>query len=414
MKEDKLLSLIGDIDDEYIKEAAEYKIEIEKEQKPKAVSFWVKYGSLAAACVLIVVIAASGLLPGQGNTADSVTDGQGAQTEKTLPTLAVENYEAKVKEPEKKIGNPSKERSGNPWEQDAELDSLPVYENMAYVGESDGAAVVSDSTLNEEINQIAEQVDATVSNVEYSKASVSEDESPSSESSGEQNVFKAVASTDLGTITVTASNFTKIEYSTPQTLPAQYTVPAEELTDEIAEKITEYLLGQYGALMNFSNPKASVRILYKEDGSPVWIFAGYDDRDNLKEQIVSYNLKRMRFELDEYGQLTAIVMTDNLASGEKIEEYPIISEETARTLLNEGKYISNKAGPPAAEIENATLVYLTGPECNIFMPYYAFDVYAGEESDGLIQYSTYYVPAVKEEYLNKMPDAEAEAEAEGN
>ena len=414
MKEDKLLSLIGDIDDEYIKEAAEYKIEIEKEKKVKPVSFWVKYGSLAAACVLIVVIAASGLLPGQGNTADSVIDGQGAQTEKTLPTLAVENYEAKVKEPEKKIGNPSKERSGNPWEQDAELDSLPVYENMAYVGESDGAAVVSDSTLNEEINQIAEQVDATVSNVEYSKASVSEDESPSSESSGEQNVFKAVASTDLGTITVTASNFTKIEYSTPQTLPAQYTVPAEELTDEIAEKITEYLLDEYGNLMDFSNPKASVRILYKEDGSPVWIFAGYDDRDNLKEQIVSYNLKRMRFELDEYGQLTAIVMTDNLASGEKIEEYPIISEETARTLLNEGKYISNKAGPPAAEIENATLVYLTGPECNIFMPYYAFDVYAGEESDGLIQYSTYYVPAVKEEYLNKMPDAEAEAESEGN
>ena len=59
MKEDKLLSLIGDIDDEYIKEAAEYKIE--KAQKPKAVSFWVKNGCISSWSAIGCILASASI-----------------------------------------------------------------------------------------------------------------------------------------------------------------------------------------------------------------------------------------------------------------------------------------------------------------------------------------------------------------
>ena len=173
-----------------------------------------------------------------------------------------------------------------------------------------------------------------------------------------------------------------------------------------AEKTTEYLLEQYGALMGFSNPKASVRMFYDEEKKPHWILSGYDCGENLQEQIVSYNLKRMRFELNDEGQLTGIMMMDNLASGKKIEEYPIITSEEAKLLLRRGKYVAgNTEAPSLDDIERFSLIYLTGPQCNIFMPYYAFDVRIDEE-DGLICYSTYYVPAVREEYLSKMPETQ--------
>lgn len=405
MKEEKFLLLMNDIDDAYIREASEYRAEAEHKKAPeRKFSFrkpWLRYGALAAAC-LLVAVAAYGLLPGEGKGNDGKNSVLKPGTESDLPTLSVEHYAAKVKEPDEKFGNPSQESDGNPWAPDAEVETLPVYENIAYAGKADRqAAPVSNETLKETIQLTAAAMDMTVKDVEYHDGEGnSQDETDQDDIS-----YKAKAHTDTGTITVTYNSFIKVEYDQPQSLPQEYTVAAEDMTNEKAEEITEHLLDEYGKLMGFSNPKASIRMFYDSDGQAKWIFSGYDDNgDSLQEQIVSYNLKRMRFELDENGQLTGIAMLDNLASGRKIEEYPIITAEEAKELLSRGEYVTNHSISPKIEnIEKEALIYLTGPECNIFMPYYAFDVRIDEKDGGLICYSTYYVPAVKEEYLDRMP-----------
>lgn len=107
---------MNDIDDAYIKEASEYRTEAEPKEAPeRKFSFrkqWIRYGAIAAAC-LIAAVAAYGLLPGDGNGNDGRTHVLKSETESDLPTLSVEHYAAKMKEPDEKFGNPSQESDGN-------------------------------------------------------------------------------------------------------------------------------------------------------------------------------------------------------------------------------------------------------------------------------------------------------------
>lgn len=409
MKKEDILLHMNEIDDTYIKEAADFKPEKQHMQRKRMQKRWIGYGSLAAACLLICVLGAVQLLPSfeqdgkkplgesDSNTATEETD--------NLPTLSVERYATKEEEPKKKLGNPSDQKDGNPWEEDTEVKSLPVYENVAYAGEADQKAVpVSDGILDKKLRAAAVEMNMTIDGIEYERKDVADDGEAAENAL--QKAFKATAHTDDGDITVTYNNLTEIKFAQPKSLPKEYSAADSEMDSVSAEKTTEYLLEQYGALMGFSNPKASVRMFYDEEKKPHWILSGYDCGENLQEQIVSYNLKRMRFELNDEGQLTGIMMMDNLASGKKIEEYPIITSEEAKMLLRRGKYVAgNTEAPSLDDIERFSLIYLTGPQCNIFMPYYAFDVRIDEE-DGLICYSTYYVPAVREEYLSKMPETQ--------
>lgn len=423
MKKKELISLIGEIDDKYIWEAERFsKEDNEKSQIPERPVYrhrWLKPLSLAAAC--LVVCTAFALLSHDWNGQDSAEKNQ-----KQLPTLEVEQYMAKIAEPEKKRGNPVEERNHSPWSEDAEVDTLPVFENVAYAGGAEGDSVsVSREILDQEIMTAAESAGLHVDEIRYIETGEDDDEitdentqdsmgedsktgdNTQTESKASATACKAVADTDNGTIMTIGCRFTKIAYEEAQALPEEYTVEKTNLTDGKAEEITEYLLEQYGEMMGFANPKANVYCYYDEDGSAVWNFAGYDGCEELKDQIVSYNLKQIRFQLDEEGRLTDIVMMDKLACGKKIEEYPIISCEEAKTLLSKGEYIAGSQEPPSLEnIESSGLVYLAGPECSLFMPYYAFDVRVEGEENELIRYNTYYVPAVREEYLDKMPAEE--------
>lgn len=425
MKKEDLLELIGEIDEKYILEAEL----LSKEDAEKSCSYqkrrtrrrWMKPASLAAACLVVCVAAALFCHDRNGQDQDAAE-----KNLKQLPTLSVEQYTAKFREPEKKLGDPAEERNHSPWNEDAEVDTLPVFENVAYAGSTEGEAVqVSCESLNQEIMTAAESAGLHVNEIRYTRMKKSDDEknaenmqkSVQTDTDTEENretgtddlttACKAVAETDNGTIMTIGSSFTRIAYEEAQSLPEEYTVAKSELTDEKAEEITEYLLKQYGETMGFSNPKANVYLFYDEEGQPIWNFAGYDGCEELKEQIVSYNLKQIRFQLDDEGRLTDIIMMDKLACGKKIEEYPIISSQEAKKLLSRGEYVaSSQEAPSLDNIESAGLVYLAGPECNLFMPYYAFDVRVDEEENDLIRYSTYYVPAVREEYLDKMPAAE--------
>ena len=60
-----------------------------------------------------------------------------------------------------------------------------------------------------------------------------------------------------------------------------------------------------------------------------------------------------------------------------------------------------------SQIENIRLIYLAGEEYSLFLPYYAFDVRASEGGDSgegnLVNYETYYVLAIPEQYVVELP-----------
>lgn len=153
MKKEDILFHINEIDDAYIKEAADFQSAQRRSMQRKK---WFRYSSIAAACFLMFVLGAVQLLPSgeQIGNRSSDRNGQNVAAEESdkLPTLSVERYATKAEEPKKKLGNPSTQEDGNPWEEDTEVEFLPVYENIAYAGEADEKAIpVSDAFLDKKL-----------------------------------------------------------------------------------------------------------------------------------------------------------------------------------------------------------------------------------------------------------------------
>ena len=216
--------------------------------------------------------------------------------------------------------------------------------------------------------------------------------------------FKAEAETAEGTITVYSSHLAIVEYSESLTLPEEYRVPTSVMTKEQAQKVTDYLLEEYGEVMGFENAKGTVQVEYDEQDNARWYLMGYESAEDQKEEVLNYNLKRINFVLNQEGDLEAIVMVDNMACGREIEEYPLITTEKAEEMLREnyeGKITEE------SQIENIRLIYLAGEEYSLFLPYYAFDVRASEGGDSgegnLVNYETYYVLAIPEQYVVELP-----------
>ena len=88
-------------------------------------------------------------------------------------------------------------------------------------------------------------------------------------------------------------------------------------------------------------------------------------------------------------------------------DYPVITAGEARELLAEGHYLTSVPYEMPGEeyIRRVELIYRTGTQEEVFMPYYRFYAQLPQEKreDGLNTYGAYYVPAVSGEYLTELP-----------
>ena len=91
----------------------------------------------------------------------------------------------------------------------------------------------------------------------------------------------------------------------------------------------------------------------------------------------------------------------------KIGDYPIVTADEARKLLLEKHYITTVPDEMPGEeyIAHIELIYRTSRRDAIFMPYYKFFVEMPDmqRENGLKTYGVFYVPAVKGEFLENMP-----------
>lgn len=210
-------------------------------------------------------------------------------------------------------------------------------------------------------------------------------------------------------ITYTIGGTLDVKLTEPEQMPDGLCCKPYESTPEQLIKAGEYLADKYADLLGMENPT-----VYLEDGH--YNFYGeqkynirvFDDSGSEEERMLNCTFRYISFRFDDNGDLFIIRFNKSDLS-DCIGDYPIISQQQALGLLDEGRYISTLFHTPSSDrVERAVLTYRTGQKSEYFLPYYKFfiDVTDDEQivglPEGLRIYGTYYVPAVDPAFLDQM------------
>ncbi len=300
--------------------------------------------------------------------------------------------------------------NGNPWSEDMNITSLPVYKNLTY--DATGAGVprgMSEEEMMTQLNSVMFSLNLTVTETEVIKDSYVEkdgewviDDTPTG----------IKATTNNGEITIDADG--SIEYRLTGdglALPATYHFTNNYTTDEEAAEVLSYFIEEYKAHLNWEEPVANIYGDYDIFGNFFRNYSIYDASGNDAEHILNYNFFQIQFYPNEQGNLTMIRMKNSLENAEKIKDYPIINLQEATKRLCNGNYQTSVplAFPGEESIGKVELVYRTGRLEELYLPYYRFyvllpDSFNTNASDrGLKTYGIYYVPALPDEYIVNMP-----------
>lgn len=207
--------------------------------------------------------------------------------------------------------------------------------------------------------------------------------------------------------TLTADITFKSTIALPDTYNFHYYASYEEVS-----AVAEYLKTEYKDVLQFDDPRINIHggdynIYLKQS----YYFDFFDAGGSDVEQIVNYNFNRITFSYDLDGKLRwARIYRPDLSG--KVGDYPIITLEAAKELLSRGNYIVNVSDemPGMEYVKKAELVYSPNyidpyGTFQYIMPYYRFyvEIPEREQKNGLKTYISYYVPAVRGEYISDMP-----------
>lgn len=427
MRGNEFLDKMELIDPAYV-EAADSKIIRKKGD-------WLKWTATAACLCLVVgsvVVLNKGFAPKDTDTADPFNTGaqglypadHGKQPVATPPTLAetpptvslssdaltipalqvVAGFEGYMCYDISELAN------SNPWSEDMNITSLPVYKNLTY--DATGAGVprgMNEEVMMAQLNSLMDSLNLTVTETEVIKDSYVEKDG---EWVIDDTPTRLKATTSNGEITVNADG--SIEYRLSNdglALPGAYHFTNSYTTDEEATDVVSYFIEEYKTLLNWEDPVANIYGDYDIFGNFYRNYCIYDAAGDTVQDILNYNFCQIQFYPNEQGNLTMVRMKNSLENAEKIKDYPIITLQEATERLCNGNYQTSVplAFPGEESIGKVELVYRTGRLEEIYLPYYRFYVllpasFNSNASDsGLKTYGIYYVPALSDEYIMNMP-----------
>ena len=300
--------------------------------------------------------------------------------------------------------------NGNPWSEEMNITSLPVYKNLAY--DPTGAGIprgLNEAEMMVQLNSVATALNLEMLETEFIRDGYVEkngewvlDETPT----------RIETETNNGIITVEADG--SIEYCLPEdglALPSEYHFTNSNTTAEEATKVLSYFMEEYKSLLNWTEPRANTFGDYDIFGDFYRSYSLYDASGNDADDILNYNFCYIQFYPNEQGHLTLIRIKNGLENAEKIKDYPIITIQEATERLCNGNYQSSVPleFPGESSIEKVELAYRTGRLEEILLPYYRFYVLLPDSMNtrsaelGLKTYGIYYVPALPDEYIINMP-----------
>lgn len=139
----------------------------------------------------------------------------------------------------------------------------------------------------------------------------------------------------------------------------------------------------------------------------------YCEKEQAQDTLFQYCLNKTAVIFNDRGEIVCVYQTD-IKNLETLGNYPVIREENARQLLNEGRYFTNVPGdfPGEEAVIKGEMVYRNDGS-NILIPYYCFLIrLSGEQQEELETgqgteeeldvYGAFYVPAVRGEYLDNI------------
>ncbi len=375
MKSERLLYALEDINDEYIEQAA-------PKHKKKANKIWLKACAVAA-CVAVTVTAGLGLFFDKEK-----------HPPVELPVLTLGNiFDGGMSMEAHWAYSADELISSNPWTEEKTPESLPVYKNSVY---NEGAnpdynakqmkKILLEYAAKFGINMAANDIKETVYDSFYGYYI------ESGNIRIELNIWMML----------------NVEISGEDVLPSGYTLDRYASLDEL-KKTAEYLKKEYADFLGMSKPVADISLgAYDVYGRRSFSLSFYDGSGNAEEQIKSYNFNSVHFWADENGSLH---ISRSCSKDEAIGVYPIITADEALGLLLSGNYVTSVyTGFSGKEnVKKAELVYHVSSLSELLVPYYRFYVEVENEGDiakefpGMKTYGTYYVPAVKSEYISNMP-----------
>ena len=441
MKSEKLMHHIGQIDDSIIIEA-DLNLERNKPKK-QSMTNWI----FAAAAIICIIVAApiiqKQIQPTENNTNDF----------SDLPKLAL-NLEFGGMGFEGRMAYYISElQNGNPWTEDNDLTTMPVFINTDYIEtESDANDLSPEEMISEakkianlfELEIISLQTYPTIEESEIINEKLKEVNASEEELIQNTAIYEASAQCDGVKIDVQKSGRVILTL-TPETanlvndikklnsyndfaivfdgyegkiidgtiyrdglpLPNGYKFTYDNLSHDDAMEITQYLFSEYGSFTEIKTPAYDLFADYTYDGNLTRLNTTVFENDGtLTERILNYHFDRLDFNASGLGGLDSIMYTKTDLS-QKIGDYPIITAEEARKLLLENNYITTvpEELPNEKYIARVELIYRTTRWDSLFMPYYKFwvEMPTMQSENGLKTFGAFYVPAVQSEFLENTP-----------
>lgn len=396
MKTEKLLNAIGKIDDNLIYGAV-------NDAKTKEKNIWIKW-SAAAAFLAFVIFSVTQFIP-KSNFMEELPK---------LPMLSISETSSEAMGFEGYMAYEISELvNANPWNENMEISTLPVYQNPLSYDENFIEHGADFTIMKTYLLEVANRLGMDTDNLPIS------DNTPSAEEQaavlektngdipdGYFNPTAVIAEKNGIEIEVDASLTAKITFDPAVTLPDGYVFSYDSSYDDIAS-VAEYLKETYKDLLGMDNPQINIYGGdYNIDLQQSYKIEFYNAANNLTDLILNYNFNRTAFYCDENGDLyMARIFQPNLSK--KVADYPIISAEEAKELLLNGNYITTVPYEMPGEnyIAKRELVYRTSKHEKYYMPYYRFYVELPDmkKDNGIKLYGVYYVPAVNKAYITDMP-----------
>lgn len=346
---------------------------------------WVKWG-VAAACFAFVVLVGTRL---------SLWDI--LWTSSDLPMLSISDgtsptgygYEGNW------AYDISELKNANPWREDMELSTLPVYKNPLTYDESFTATNVNFNQMEELLLDVAARIGIDKTDEEAMREMIEKRDSPGWPT--------LVLKSDGVEIIVEQTLSAQIDFDPAIALPEEYNFSFYASYDDIVIA-AEYLKTAYSNLIGTENQQVNIYDgAYDVYERQSYLLSFFDAAGSETEQIINYNFHQVKFFGSEDGAALRSVRINQPDLSQKVGDYPIISAEQARELLLSGSYITTVPYEIAGSeyVKKVELIYRTGDYEEYFMPYYLFYVEVPEEEweNGMKTYGYYYVPAVNSAYL---------------
>lgn len=397
LKEERILLALGEADEKYIAEAAPSK-------GAGGRTPWFRWGALAACAVLAVWAGIRYIHPVESGTITPSDLPMLTVSESTSESMGYEGYMAY---------DISDLTDANPWNEDTELSSLPVYRN-ALSHDTDFLVSGTDFDAMESfLLEIATRLSMNTDTLEITdntpdagEQAIITEKFEGKVPEGYFNPTAVIAEQNGIKIEVDVSMTATITFEPAISLPEGCRFTHDSSYDDILT-VAGYLLETYPDLIAMEKPQMNIYggdyNIYRQQMYHITFF---ETEGSLTEQILNYHFNRVAFYCNDEGKFyMARVFRPNLS--DKVGDYPIISAEEATDLLLNGNYITTvPCSMPGQEyIAGVDLVYRSGKYEEYFMPYYRFyvELPEQEQEDGLKDYGAYYVPAVLAEYLTNMP-----------